>query len=46
MVPRTPVGVAAHTDSAPGLVHTTVVASQVGLLDSVQSQGREERRGI
>ena len=46
VVPRTLVGVAAHTDSGPGLVHMTEVASQADLLDSVQSLGREERRGI
>ena len=46
VVPRTLVGVAAHTDSGPGLVHMTEVASQADLLDLVQSLGREERRGI
>ena len=46
VVPRTLVGVAAHTDSGPGLVHMIEAASQADLLDSVQSLGREERRGI
>ena len=46
VVPRTLVGVAAHTDSGPGLVHMIEAASQADLLDLVQSLGREERRGI